>query len=302
MLARASRGTVDDYGVVRRAAPPTRGEIRTGRNQAMSKTSGHDIIAIGASAGGVEALSELVSRLPGDLRAALFVALHVPSHGTSVLPEILDRKGSIRAAHAVDGETIRAGRIYVAPPDHHLLVHRGVVRLSRGPRENGVRPAVDPLFRTAALWYGPRVVGVVLSGALDDGTAGLIAVKERGGLAIVQDPDEATFPGMPRSALESAPVDHRARVAEIAALIRQLTREDTPTEGGLAMPEDMEQEAAIAAFDLEAIQSDHHPGIPSGFACPDCAGVLWEVRDGELIRYRCRVGHAYSPTSLLAEQ
>ena len=170
--------------------------------------SGHDMITIGASAGGVEALTELVRGLPVDLPASVFVSLHVPPHGTSMLPQILSRRGPLPAHHARDGEPIEPGRIYVAPPDLHLLIHQGVVRLSRGPRENGFRPAIDPLFRTAARWHGPRVVGVILSGTLDDGTAGLLAIKERGGFAVVQDPDDALFPGMPRNAMDVVHVDH----------------------------------------------------------------------------------------------
>ena len=263
---------------------------------------GRDIIVIGASAGGVEALAELARRLPADLPAAVFVALHVPSHGSSVLPKILSRSGPLPAEHAVDGEPIRPGRIFVAPPDHHLLIHRGEVRLSRGPRENGVRPAVDPLFRTAARWHGPRVAGVVLSGSLDDGTAGLRAIKGRGGVTLAQDPEQAIFPGMPRNAIEAATVDHVLPVSGLADLLGRLAREPIPGGGPPTMPDDMEIESQIAEFDLDAIRRDEHPGTPSGFACPDCAGVLWEIREGDLVRYRCRVGHAYSPASLISEQ
>lgn len=262
---------------------------------------GHDIIVIGASAGGVEALSKLVHRLPADLAAALFVVLHVPAHGSSQLPHILTRNGLLGARHPFDGEAIAPGKIYVAPPDQHLLIRRGQVRLSRGPRENGHRPAVDPLFRTAALCYGRRVVGLILSGMLDDGSAGLAAIKQRGGVAIVQDPDDALFPGMPRSALESVAVDHLLPITEIAQTLVRLAGEPVGEEDA-PMPDDMEIESEIAAFEATAMQGDKRPGTPSGFGCPDCGGSLWELHDGELIRFRCRVGHAWTANSLLAEQ
>ncbi len=177
--------------------------------------AGHDIIVIGASAGGVEALVQLVQNVPADLPASIFVALHVSPHGSSVLPQILSRHGALLASHPQDGEAIEPGRIYVAPPDHHLWVRRGRVRVSRGPSENGLRPAVDPLFRSAARSYGRRVVGVILSGSLDDGTAGLQAIKSQGGVAIVQRPEDALFVGMPQCPGErrgrSLPDDHRDR-------------------------------------------------------------------------------------------
>jgi two-component system, chemotaxis family, protein-glutamate methylesterase/glutaminase len=264
---------------------------------------GHDIVTIGASAGGVEALTRLVRDLPADLPASIFVVLHVPAHGVSLLPQILSRKGPLSARHPTDGERIEIGRIYVAPPDLHMLIKDGRVRLSVGPRENGHRPAVDPLFRSAAAAYGPRVVGVILSGILDDGTAGLMAVKERGGSTIVQHPDEALYAGMPRSALENVEVEHSLPVAQIAPLLTSLAH--TPVEHGAnnPMPDDeLELESEIAAFDLDSIQEEPRPGTPSGFACPDCGGSLFELRNGEMVRFRCRVGHAWSPTSLLAEQ
>jgi two-component system chemotaxis response regulator CheB len=200
------------------------------------------------------------------------------------------------------GEEIRLGRIYVAPPDQHMLIHQGVIRLSRGPRENGFRPAIDPLFRSAARWYGSRVVGVILSGTLDDGTAGLVAIKERGGIAVVQDPDNALFPGMPRNAIDAVKVDHVLSASGISDLLTKLVRQNPIGEANPPMPHDMPLESAMAEFDLEAIQGPERPGTPSAYACPDCAGVLWEIQDGEVIRFRCRVGHAWSPTSLLAAQ
>src|SRR5690349_180578 len=193
----------------------------------MSGTAmpGHDIIVTRASAGGVEALRAVVAVLPADLPAAVFVVLHIPAQSPSMMPSILSRAGPLPAAHPTDGEPIRPGHIYVAPPDCHLLIDHERVRGVRGPRENRTRPAVDPLFRTAARAYGPRVVAVVLTGTLDDGTAGLQAVKQRGGLAVVQDPRDAMYAGMPRSALQHTPVDYVVPLSEIGPLISRLVRE-----------------------------------------------------------------------------
>jgi two-component system chemotaxis response regulator CheB len=263
---------------------------------------GRNIIVVGASAGGVEALKSLVHQLPADLPAAIFVVLHVSPRGTSVLPQILTRSGPLPASHATDGETIQMGRIYVAPPDVHLVLERGgSVRLVRGPRENGHRPSVDALFRSAARSFGRRVLGVVLSGALDDGTAGLVAVKQRGGIAIVQDPADALFPGMPLNALRQAEVDHRLPVAEIGPLLDRLARASLEEESEPPMPEEEKVEIELTELSLEAIGGDH-PGTPSGFGCPDCGGALWEIRGGDLVRFRCRVGHAWSAQSLLGRQ
>ena len=263
----------------------------------------HEIIVIGASAGGVEALAALVQGLPADLPASLFVVLHLGPHSASVLPQILSQKGTLPARHARDGEAIEPGRIYVASPDRHLLVRHGRVRVSLGPKENSLRPAADPLFRSAAQAYGRRVVGVVLSGTLDDGTAGLQAIKSRGGVTIVQDPRDALFAGMPRSALEGVTIDHCLPITEIAPLLVRLAYEPVKGGGEQPMSDEYEKEAEIAEFDLAVIQDDaQRPGVPSGFACPDCGGALWELHEGELIRFRCRVGHAWSPSSLLAEQ
>jgi two-component system chemotaxis response regulator CheB len=263
---------------------------------------GHDIIAIGASAGGVEALQALVRWLPRDLPAALFVVLHVPPDGMSVLPQILSRAGELPAAHAMDGEPIVHGRIYIAPPDHHLIVERDAVRVTRGPRENRARPAVDPLFRSAALAYGPRVVSVILSGSLDDGTAGSMAVKQRGGISVVQDPDEALFVGMPTSALTNDRPDYCLPIAEISALLIRLASEPVPEGSDGEAPKALVKEIAAAEMEMSEIDDKQKNGTPSVFGCPECGGVLWELIDGKMLRYRCRVGHAYSADSLLADQ
>lgn len=272
---------------------------------------GHDIIVIGASAGGVEALSLLVSALPADLSAAIFVVLHVPPHATSVLPRILSRAGNLPAHHALNGQPIENGHIYIAPPDHHLLLEAGRLHLSRGPSENGHRPAVDPLFRSAARVYGLRVIGVILTGALDDGTAGLSVVKARGGLAVVQHPEEAYYSGMPQSAVDNVPVDYILSLAEISDILPRLTRQETPANttgepsvsSGKALPGNaLKVDLAMAEFDENAIEHQAHIGQPSVYTCPECHGTLWEVHEEDLIRFRCRVGHAYSVDSLLAAQ
>jgi two-component system, chemotaxis family, protein-glutamate methylesterase/glutaminase len=260
----------------------------------------HGIVVVGASAGGVEALTDLTASLPGDLPAAVFVVLHLPATGTSALPEILCRHGPLPAAHVKDGEPIQPGRVYVAPPDHHVLLRTGHVHLSRGPRENGHRPAIDPLFRSAAREYATRVIGLVLSGALDDGTAGLLAIKSRGGTAVVQDPADALYPGMPGNALEQVQVDHVAAAASMGKLLARLITDQAVPPADPA-PRAMQVEVEMEGFSLEAFEGNH-PGRPSGFSCPDCNGVLWQIQDGGLERYRCRVGHAWSPESLLTQQ
>jgi two-component system chemotaxis response regulator CheB len=260
----------------------------------------HGIVVVGASAGGVEALGDLAASLPSDLSAAVFVVLHLPATGTSVLPEILRRHGPLPTAHVQDGEPIQPGRIYVAPPDHHVLLRSGHVHLSRGPRENGHRPAIDPLFRSAAREYATRVIGLVLSGALDDGTAGLLAITSRGGIAVVQDPADALYPGMPGSALGHVHVDYVLPAASMGKLLARLVGDLAEPPADPA-PSGMRVEVEKEGFSMEAFEGNH-PGEPSGFSCPDCNGVLWQIRDGGLERYRCRVGHAWSPESLLTQQ
>lgn len=262
---------------------------------------GHDLIVIGASAGGVEALTALVAGLPANLPAAVCVVVHIPATNVSVLPKILARAGVLPAKHPVDGEMLQKGRIYVAPPDRHLLIRAGTLRLGHGPRENGHRPAADPLFRSAARQLGPRVIGVVLSGGLDDGTAGLQAVKACGGIAVVQDPSEALAPGMPRSAVEQVAVDYVVPIAEMGPLLVRLATDPAP-EGVPPVSREMEKELQVARLDENGVLHPGGAGPPSEFVCPECGGTLYEIDEGNLLRFRCRVGHAYGPDSLGAEQ
>ena len=262
--------------------------------------SGHDIAVLGASTGGVEALSQIVANLPADLPAAVFVVLHVPASTPSHLPQILNRAGPLKALHPTDGERIRHGRVYVAPPGKHLLLEHGHIHLTLGPRENHHRPAVDPLFRSAARSYGPRVIGGVLTGALNDGTSGLLAIKRRGGVTLVQDPAEAMAPGMPASALEYVQVDHCVLLREIAPLLCDLAQQPALDESTFPVSPDLAEEARIAAMDLSAIEKPERPGILTGVTCPECNGPLWEIHDGKLLRFRCCVGHAHTAETVLA--
>jgi len=260
-----------------------------------------DIIVIGASAGAVEALRVLVGRLPADLPASLFVVVHTAPESLALLADILDHFGTLPATNAKDGERIRPSTIYVAPPDRHLLVEPNRVRVTRGPRENRFRPAIDPLFRSAAQTYGPRVVGVILTGYLDDGTAGLWTVKQLGGMAVVQDPADALVPFMPLSAVTHVKVDYCLPLEEIAPLLVRLTTEAAEEEGAFQIPEKVEIEVNIAkeqkALDAGVLQL----GEPSNYACPECHGVLLQMKEDKLFRFRCHTGHAYSVESLLTD-
>jgi len=258
-----------------------------------------DIHVVGSSAGGVEALKRLVSDLPSDFPASLLIVQHLSPSSIGVLPAILERMANVPVQHAVDGAPLQRGHIYVAPPDQHLILEPGKMRVVSGPKENRHRPAVDPLFRSAAWSYGPRVVGTVLTGTLDDGTAGLWAIKEQHGIAVVQDPSDATYPSMPQSALSNVRVDHRLPLKEIGSLLNRLARQDV----ALPAPRD-ERMRTETEFDMlkRDIKSMSELGTPSGFTCPECNGALWEIRDGELYRYRCHVGHAFSADTLLQGQ
>lgn len=253
-----------------------------------------DIVVIGGSAGAIEALTKLVARLPAELDAALFVVVHTFPVGESLLPAILTRESRMRAKVAEDAEPIECNRIYVAPRDCHLLLDPGQIKLSSGPKESGHRPAIDPLFRSAARAYGERVIGVVLSGTLDDGSTGLRVIRRHGGTAIVQDPNEALFPQMPLNAIDAAHPQHVAPINEVARLIASHTGKSR--KGG----EFLAVDATINPNGGEVpIGADDVPGTPTGIACPECHGVIWAADDEEGPEFRCRVGHAYSADALL---
>ena len=260
-----------------------------------------DIVVVGASAGGMGALEKLVAGLPADFPASVFVVWHTSPGVKSVLPMLLTRAGPVPALHPADGDPIRPGHVYVAPNDCHMLLEKGYIRVAKGPKENRFRPAIDPLFRSAAYIYGPRAVGVVLSGALDDGTAGLWAIKLRGGTAIVQDPADAMHRSMPLNALDNVAVDHKLPVAAIGPLLARLVREEAVAEPILSAEEceQMGVEVKIA----EGQDSREHNvlgfGEMSPFTCPECHGAMTMIRDGKLIRFRCHTGHAMSAATLL---
>jgi two-component system, chemotaxis family, protein-glutamate methylesterase/glutaminase len=258
------------------------------------------VVAIGASAGGVTALRVLVTLLPRDFPAPILVVQHIGNR-PSILPELLDRSGPLPAAHAEDNQPLLPGRIYVAPPDVHLTVLEDRVRLHAGPKENHTRPAIDPLFRSAALAFGTGAIGVVLTGGLDDGTSGLQAIKMCGGVAIVQDPETAEDPSMPRSALAYVQVDHCVRMEELAPLLVSLVREVPPPSAQAPAPHVVYEHHFP---ELEGDPMENLKGIasPSGFVCPECKGSLWRVHDAQPPRYRCYTGHAFTLRSLRTAQ
>ena len=263
--------------------------------------AGHDIIVIGASAGGLDPLRSIVAGLPRDLPAAVFIVQHVAATGVSLLPELLAHAGELPAFHAHDGMQIEHSHVYVAPPDNHMLIRRGHIHVVRGPKENGFRPAIDATFRTAAQSYGPRTIGIVLSGMLDDGTAGLLAIKRRGGVAVVQDPAEAAYPSMPQSACRYVAVDTTLPAADMSALIVRLAHTPIIAEGDTLVDEQLDLEAGISAGDKIALDLATIIGETVPFSCPDCDGVLVEYYDGDLLRFRCQVGHVYSRESMFAQ-
>ena len=259
-----------------------------------------DIVVVGASAGGVSALDRLVSALPEDFAASLFVVMHLKPDGRSQLVEILQRNSRLRIVRAEDGAPIRPGHVYVAQPDHHLLVDDRTVRISRGPKENRNRPAIDALFRSAAYLHGERTIGVILSGVLDDGTAGLWSIKERGGIAIVQSPDDAEYGGMPKSAIQYVDVDYICSIEAMAPLLVRLTTEAIVRKPAPVSKElEIEARIALEGRGLQMGVMQLGPVVP--YTCPECHGAMVDLSQGGVPRFRCHTGHAYSINNLLAE-
>jgi len=251
-----------------------------------------DILALGTSAGGFEALRFLAAEFSADLPASILVTIHLSSQFRSALDSILTQSGPLPASFAVDGEKLEKSHIYIAPVERHLIVESGHLRLGSGPRENNARPSLDPLFRSAAVCCGHRTVGAVLTGTLGDGAAGLSALKQSGGITVVQDPDDAAFAEMPTTALVRSKPDHIVSLAGMPALFEKLVRE--PAGPAMTVASSLEYEVKVASGGRGSMNEMDRIGRRSVLACPDCHGIMWEIEEGELVRYRCHVGHAYS--------
>jgi two-component system, chemotaxis family, protein-glutamate methylesterase/glutaminase len=259
------------------------------------------VIVIGASAGGMDALKKLVVQFPKDFPAPIFMVHHMSADSTGeVLVRVLNKSGSLACEHARDGQAFKSGTIYLAPSDQHMLLIKGKTLVTKGARENRSRPAIDPLFRSAAVAYGNRVIGIILTGYLDDGTSGMMAIKRCGGVCIVQDPKDASYPDMPRSVIANVGVDYCVPIAEMGVLLSNLVRRKLSK--NKKTPEDIAIEAKIAQRVLSDLPSVEALGDQVPFNCPECGGVLWKMAEGKLLRYRCHTGHAFTSPVLLAQQ
>jgi two-component system chemotaxis response regulator CheB len=264
-------------------------------------TQGRDIVVIGTSAGGMDAVDRLIGGLPSGLPAAIFIVQHLhPEYAPVGLLHKLEQYHAFKCKLAEDGDVFEHGSIYLAPPDTHLLVKEATLLLRRGAPENRYRPAVDPLFRSAAVAHGPRVIGVILTGMLDDGSAGLVAVHRCGGVTVVQDPSDAPYPDMPQNALNTDHVDYCVPVAEMGPLLEKLVREIPRTTA--QVPDDIRIEAEIAERVVAGIEEMGAMGNAMPYTCPSCGGMLWEMHDPNEHRYRCYTGHTFTAAVLLDGQ
>jgi two-component system, chemotaxis family, protein-glutamate methylesterase/glutaminase len=270
-----------------------------------------DVVVIGGSAGAISVLQEVLANLPSDFQAAMLIVVHQSQTQPGRLPEVLGQRSKLPIAHAKDADPIELGRIYVAPPDYHMLIERGWIHLSRGPKENRFRPSVDPLFRTAARAYGPQVVGVILSGMLDDGTLGAMRIKQFGGTVIAQDPLDAESPDMPTSVIRNVDCDYVLKIRDIAGVLNRLAEEpiDAPVYGASAISTKPMPESSNVAREADdsadrgdaALVTGERLGLATGLTCPQCGGAVWESKHDGLVYYRCHVGHAYTADSMAAE-
>ncbi|MGZ5222113.1 MAG: chemotaxis protein CheB [Chitinophagaceae bacterium] len=267
----------------------------------ISNTNKH-IVVVGTSAGGMKALKILVQQLPADFPAPVLIVQHISSDATgNVLLDALNKFGKLPCVHAENGKPIKAGCIYLAPSDHHLMIGEdGKLLITKGAQENRSRPAIDPLFRSAAVAFGSRTIGIVLTGYLDDGTAGLAAIKRCGGISIVQDPKDADYPDMPKNALYNVAIDYCVPLSEMGAVLAKVLNRKGLKEKKI--PKDILTEAKIAERVLSDLPSVNSLGVQVPFNCPGCGGVLWKIKHGKTLRYRCHTGHAYTSAVLLAEQ
>ncbi|MFC6999037.1 chemotaxis protein CheB [Rufibacter roseus] len=280
---------------------PPFARINSNTNPTCMKLPHHDIIVIGTSAGGMAVLCDLLEKLPGDLPASIFIVQHLSHDSNSdILVERLSKVTAFKCQVAQHEQTIKQGHLYFVPQDKHLLLQKGRMLVTKGPRENLFRPAIDPLFRSAAAAYGPRVIGIVLTGMLQDGTVGMEMIKRSGGITMVQAPSEAEYPDMPQSVLNEIEVDYVATVAEMADLLPELVF--VPASATAEIPEDITYEASIAErlmLDSGKIEDTDLMGPRSPFSCPSCGGALWEVNQGHVRHYRCHAGHAFTPEAYL---
>ncbi|GGY61452.1 chemotaxis protein CheB [Marinobacter zhanjiangensis] len=258
-------------------------------------------VVIGASAGGMAALKELVAQFPADFPAPVFIVNHMSPHTTGeALVRVLNESSLLTCVHAHDNQTFENGHIYLAPSDQHMLIGKGKILITKGARENRSRPAIDPLFRSAAVAYGNRVIGIILTGYLDDGTSGMMAIKRCGGVCIAQDPEDASYPDMPQSVITNVGADYCMPIAGMGALLSDLLRRELPESG--PVPEDIVIEAKIAHRVLSDLPSVEALGDQVPYNCPDCGGVLWKIAEGDMLRYRCHTGHAFTSSALITQQ
>lgn len=276
-------------------------KIDDNKTEKESKESIYDgrVIVIGASTGGFDAFKKLIKDLPGDFATPIFIVWHMSPDIRGILPQVFNRINTMYAAHGYNEEPIKQNRIYIAPPDHHMIIEDGKILITHGPKENRFRPAIDPLFRSAAYSYSNRVIGVILSGSLDDGTAGLWTIKEYGGITVVQDPIDAEVPSMPENALREVQIDYTVGIHELAQLLVRLSKEPLSKTEAVMKDEQTKKEIEIAADENALEKNIMAYGTLTPYTCPECHGVLSRLQNGGIIRYRCHTGHAYSVDALI---